>query len=962
MIWSGNNHIVTRFLILSASLLHFAMHGQTPQFKTLEVTTKSSGIKILHLDQDSSGYLWLGTSGGILRYDGIAYQKMSLPDSLRQYRTTAIFIDEDDIYAGFENGCLAIINKTDNNKIVIRQLSAFAISDVLLDENNSLWIGTEGGGILNINASGTKTYTTENGLADNYVHCLALLNHQLAVGTDLGLSMSNLSEDGFSCRNYDTSGGLSDNLILTMAVHDDENLILGMQNGSICNFNSVSHRIDAFSTFNGLVTAPILKVLLLQNDILIITETSGAFIINWADRFQVQQFLLTEEDASQRVPFDCIVDQEGNLLVTFGDNNIVTANFGLQFIRNHDGETFAGAHCLLSDREGNIWFANDHGIFKHQGEFSNQQLLEQYYVAPAGQNNIISLCEGTDNEIWFGTFGNGLGRIDKATKSTRIFTEKDGLINNNILSICMHNETFWLATLGGACELDYKQNKPSFKNFDISNGLASNFIYCVFSDSKNQLWLGTDGKGLAQYKNTSFIFLNDRFPEAGKSIVEIAEDKNGNLWFYSTDKGLQWTDQNSLYSISLATSDEKVEIFAIHDDPFGNIIALTSGGIATINTQSSSVTFVKTGFNIEVNYLNIITRDIKGRIWIGTDNAMIRFSQFNIGMKILPKTIIQSVDVMLLPIDTLKHEFEYNQNHFTFNLSSIWLQDPESIIYQYKLTGYDVDWVTTRDRKVIFSKLSPGKYNFQLRSSSNNEWDTAIIVSYQFEILEPFWKQIWFILLIMTAIVLVIWGLIRIRINALRRNESLATQKAQSQFDTLKNQVNPHFLFNSFNTLNSIIAQDRDAAIGYVDKLSDYYRIVLEQRDKDIIQLKEEITLVNHYLFLQKQRFGDNMIVHIAVGSEHENSSIPPLTIQMLVENAIKHNVISKNKPLTIEIFTESNSIHIKNNIQSKLSMEPSTGIGLENIKQRYKILFNKTITVVNNGDNFIVVLPIASI
>lgn len=187
----------------------------------------------------------------------------------------------------------------------------------------------------------------------------------------------------------------------------------------------------------------------------------------------------------------------------------------------------------------------------------------------------------------------------------------------------------------------------------------------------------------------------------------------------------------------------------------------------------------------------------------------------------------------------------------------------------------------------------------------------------------------------------------------------IAREKVQSQFDTLRNQVNPHFLFNSFNTLSSIIQQDQNAATTYVEKLSDYFRIVLEQREKDVITVKEELDLVQNYLYLQKQRFGENLQIETELSAGTLNSLIPPMSIQLLTENAIKHNVISKSRPLKIRIYEKDQKIIVANNLQLKLTKEPSTGIGLDNIRNRYLLLFKKQIEQEEMGSTFEIRLPI---
>jgi LytS/YehU family sensor histidine kinase len=181
------------------------------------------------------------------------------------------------------------------------------------------------------------------------------------------------------------------------------------------------------------------------------------------------------------------------------------------------------------------------------------------------------------------------------------------------------------------------------------------------------------------------------------------------------------------------------------------------------------------------------------------------------------------------------------------------------------------------------------------------------------------------------------------------------------QLDTLRNQINPHFLFNSFNALINAIHQDKESAIDYVEKLSDYYRQILENQNKQIITLEEEIALVENYLYLQKQRFGNNLICEVSIDPKFWNSVIPPMTLQLLAENAVKHNSISKSTPLKLNIITNANQLIVKNTKSPKISPEKSAGVGLNNIKSRYLLLFEKNIEVEDTDQLFIVTLPLIS-
>lgn len=189
--------------------------------------------------------------------------------------------------------------------------------------------------------------------------------------------------------------------------------------------------------------------------------------------------------------------------------------------------------------------------------------------------------------------------------------------------------------------------------------------------------------------------------------------------------------------------------------------------------------------------------------------------------------------------------------------------------------------------------------------------------------------------------------------------EKLKTERISSQYNSLKNQVNPHFLFNSLNALSSLVYDNQDKAVEFIRKLSQVYRYVLDSMDDEVVSFEREIDFVENFIFLQKIRFGENLRVKI---SEHRPSLfVPPLAIQILVENAIKHNVVSEKDPLTIEIEVQDNFCIVRNNLKEK-KVKDSTGIGLENIKSRYQYLANDEVKITKTEECFEVRVPLLNV
>lgn len=190
--------------------------------------------------------------------------------------------------------------------------------------------------------------------------------------------------------------------------------------------------------------------------------------------------------------------------------------------------------------------------------------------------------------------------------------------------------------------------------------------------------------------------------------------------------------------------------------------------------------------------------------------------------------------------------------------------------------------------------------------------------------------------------------------------EALKKENLQSQLDSLKAQINPHFLFNSLSSLSSLIAEDSKRAEVFVDELSTVYRYVLQTNDKDLTTLKSEFDFINAYYHLLKTRFAEGIVLVLDVEPDYYSYSLPPLTLQLLIENAVKHNVILPDKPLTIRIYvSDATNLVIENNLQKKSKEVTSNKMGLSNIIRKYKLLKQPDVLVSATDDSFKVEIPL---
>jgi two-component system LytT family sensor kinase len=197
---------------------------------------------------------------------------------------------------------------------------------------------------------------------------------------------------------------------------------------------------------------------------------------------------------------------------------------------------------------------------------------------------------------------------------------------------------------------------------------------------------------------------------------------------------------------------------------------------------------------------------------------------------------------------------------------------------------------------------------------------------------------------------------------SIEEKEAMKRVQMENELKVLTSQVNPHFLFNSLNTLMSLIPEDSDLAVKFTQKLSDVYRYVLQSRNQELTSLENELSFAENYIFLMKIRFGENLVINKNIVHEAYKKKIPVLSMQMLIENATKHNTISASKPLEITINANNGWLEISNNRNPKLQEGDGTGTGLENISKRYAYFSDKTILVEEKEDQFSVKLPLLEV
>lgn len=231
-----------------------------------------------------------------------------------------------------------------------------------------------------------------------------------------------------------------------------------------------------------------------------------------------------------------------------------------------------------------------------------------------------------------------------------------------------------------------------------------------------------------------------------------------------------------------------------------------------------------------------------------------------------------------------------------------------------------------------------------------------------FRLDELFLATTWFIYAIIPCVINLMFFIaffVRQWKDSLIKNEKLEKEKAQVQFDNLKNQLNPHFLFNALTSLNSLISENQQLASAFLQQLSKVYRYLLQNKDRSTVELTVELAFIQHYTSLLETRFGKALQILIRINEGDKGRSIVPVTLQILIENAIKHNIVDPDKPLRIEITSDDQYLRVSNNLQVRSLVETSNKMGLENLKSLYSFLTTRPVIIEQLDDHFSVKVPL---
>lgn len=958
---------------------------------------KQQGLKsaVIHcLLEDKSGNLWIGTyDGGVSKYDGKSFTHFTTKEGLSLNSVNNMFQDKRGNLWFCTTGVTRYDGKSFTHFTTKEGLSSNWVSSILEDKNGHLWFGTNDGGVNQYDGKSFTHFTVKEGLCHNAVSSIVEdKKGHLWFGTHGGVS----EYDGKSFTNFTVKEGLSNNLVFKMLEDKSGNVWFGTADGVIkYDRKTFTHFTNEHGLINNGITA-------------IGQDSSGNLWFGTRDavyKYDPDERSFTQftenEGLNGNEVRSMLVDKRGNLWVGtkgglnkyggkrfthftvkegLGDNRVMSIEedksgnlwFGTYAgVSKYDGKTFTNfakkegfefVWNMLKDKSNNLWFAGFWGLGLYDGKsfikFANSEI------------DVKASMEDKNGNFWFGTHIAGVRKYDG--KTFMHITEKEGLINNAVRGIAEDNSgNLWFATLNGLSRFNPAQG--NFTNFTKKEGLNDNKLASILKDREGNLWIGSFDGGVARYDGKNFIHFTDKVGLTNNNVRNILQDKEGNLWF-GTAFGLNKLEKDKLASLSRR-----------------RVTGTADKGVSGVNESEplfKTYTYDDGFAGVSVTWGKNIFEARDGTIWIASEDRLTAYhpeddipdtippniqltglSLFNdnISWQNLEK---KSDSNIVLSNGVALHDYRfdsvskwyglperlslaYNNNYLTFQFVGITIQSPKKVRYQYMLEGLEDNWNALTNRtEASYGNLPHGHYTFKVKAVNHDGyWSNEY--RYSVTIRPPWWLTWWAYTLFVLSSAGIIYSIFRYRLNKIRIQHQLAVQQhkvTELEMQTLRAQMNPHFIFNSLNSINLFILENNKLqASEYLTKFSRLVRLILNNSQEAFIPLGQDLEALELYLELESLRFEQKFSYKIEVDRGIDTSilKVPPLIIQPYAENAIWHGLMNKKDKghLEISVYQEKNNLFCKisddgigrkraTEIKSK-SSSPRKSVGMHITAQR---------------------------
>ncbi len=921
---------------------HVPAWAQFPLTRALEVRYGQQRPEVACIAQDAHGLIWAGTDKGLFWTDGERTERASRSGTTQ---VTALVRMEGAIVAAWSNGVIMRCNTLGCDTLYVDpSLAEQRVNAMRPAKDGSLWLGTHGAGLWRLMGDEVTRFDMATGMPDDHVNDLVAWGDGVVAATDQGLVLCTANGVQGRC---DEATGAPDNLVLSLAAEKDGIVWAGTDRGGVFSWKpgpSAPSTLAHSSAYG-----PVIQLAVRDGLVWLGTRDRGLCMFDLGVRQGHYEYRSPMDPALLPVK-DLMLDADGVAWWCTGQELLYRSDPTVLFIPEHENTDLRGIKALCSDDRGNIWFATERGLFRHANTLTDPHVFHHVRIGDDRRAPVVSLAADAQGTVWAATFGDGVYALDREGR-IRHFTGKDGLINENVLSVRSAGDTLWFGTLGGV--VGYWAGR-----FHPQPGPGSEFIYDVLPDRKGGIWAVSDGAGLLYGNANGTMRGTANGPHTYFSLVS---DAQGSTWAAGPGTGICRAAADSVFCVGQGLAPFAGDLFALG---LSGTHLLAFGGRGTMAYDPISDVWVdvtrRFGLEGARAELNTVCTGVDGDLWFACNKGLYRIQpQERHYVRTVPAVITsvrvgsetRSADERI----TTPHD----RNDLVVSFTGIHYADPSELRFAYQLVGLDEHPLVTRDREITCSALPPGSYRFRMIAFVGDDVPDEGWVQFELEVLQPWWRTSW---AMVAWVVLVVGGafvVVRVREQRARVKAQHEQEKVRFQLEALRSQVDPHFMFNSFNTLVDLIESEPSKAVLHVEQLSDLFRSLLQLRDKELITVAEDLRLMRNYFELEQQRFGSAIALHVEVDDATMHRYIVPMTLQMLVENALKHNVVSAEHPVVVLVRSTEDSLEVGNEVRPRATAPRSTGFGLHSIQRRYQALTDRPIVIDKANGRFTVRIPL---
>ncbi len=914
-------HLFLQFFLLV--LWVQSIQAQQFNFQNYSVGEGLAQSQVYSMLEDSRGYIWMGTRGGGLScFDGQKFKNYTVRDGLvNNYIECLLEDQENNLWIGTQNG-LSHYNGLTFTNYKIDSTENITITVLYQDAKGILWLGTNRG-VYQYLEGEFFNYSEQHNLT--HLNIATLFEDHLQnmwIGTNRGIyKIKNNLVDLINARD-----GLYNIDVRTITQTKDSTIWIGTFGGGV--FKYTNNIKEQLQEEDGLSSNLILDLYPAKDGTIWIgTQNQGISIWNPLD--STYTYLQEKDGLCNNHVRQIQEDTWGNVWIGSSGGG-VSKYFGQQFTHYNTNNGLNGnyVYALDEDSLGHLWLS----AFTKGVSYYDDTTFTHYGV-DSGFLNVKSkaIFEDDSGKVWLGTEGKGLALYDRDTFI--YFTVEDGLGGNWIRDITQDSlGQIWIACAGGGInrfveKIDSIPYQYNITRYGTREGLATLRINALHVDKNNRLWFATKSKGIGYISNGKITNITKKDGLVSNNTRSIVEDTLGHLWVGTAGAGMSRLQmyEDSLQITSFTYQDglasNNIYLLLFDDDHqlwVGSEIGLDRLELDAEGNSKSIKHFGKSeGFIGIETCQNAALKDQEGNLWFGTINGLTKYNPQNTTQNTIPpKVRITDVQLFYESLSQTEYQnwvsdwtqikdslsFPYHQNHLAFEFLGINQPNPTQVRYQWRLKGWREEWSPISERNnITYSNLPPGDYTFQVKAYNEDGIANNEAVELDFTIRTPFWARWWFRLTLMGLSLLLIGGIIRARVNRVRRKAKRAQEQLelenhvlQLEQKALQLQMNPHFIFNALNSIQGLISQqDHRTARYQLAKFSKLMRAILENSRATMISLQQEIDTLEHYLSIELLSRGNNFQYNIQADPilDRESILIPPMMLQPFVENALIHGI-----------------------------------------------------------------------